>query len=546
MRPERRLRVALGLAALALLLTAADAQAVQVTEFPLVVADSKPLGVAAGSDGNVWFTEVVGSRIGKVTPQGRVTDFSTGSGVSTSSRPWSIAAGPDANLWFTEEVGRVGRMTTLAVAKEFTAGISASSGPRGIAAGPDANVWFTEDAGRIGRITVAGAVTEFAAGITLGSRPLDVVAGSDGNLWFTELAGDRIGRVTPLGAITEFGTGISANSQLSDITAGPDGNLWFTEEAGNRIGRITTGGVVTEFSRGLTAGGQPRGITAGPDGNVWFTEEAGDRLGRITPAGVITEFPVKQGAEPTDVTTGPAGDLWFAEADRNAIGRLALDPTVTTGPARLVGDREATLDGTVTPFSSRASAAFEVGRTTAYGLVVPAGILPPGRGAAAVSARVAGLRPGTTYHYRLAATNGAGTTRDADRTFTTTGTAGSGGAGEPTSGDRRAPQVGVATRTRVRARRVALTLRCPLVETLGCRIALRLETARRVGRHRVLLAAARARLRGGQRRVVTVALTRAGRAQLRAHPRLRARLTLKARDASGNRRTTVRRVTLRA
>ena len=44
-----------------------------------------------------------------------------------------------------------------------------------------------------------------------------------------------------------------------------------------------------------------------------------------------------------------------------------------------------------------------------------------GGAARAVSAAVSGLRPGTTYHYRLVARNDAGTTRGANASFTTVG-----------------------------------------------------------------------------------------------------------------------------
>ncbi len=32
-------------------------------------------GIAAGPDGNVWFTEGVGNKIGRITPAGDVTEF---------------------------------------------------------------------------------------------------------------------------------------------------------------------------------------------------------------------------------------------------------------------------------------------------------------------------------------------------------------------------------------------------------------------------------------------------------------------------------------
>ena len=70
--------------------------------------------------------------------------------------PNRIAAGPDGNLWFTESAnpGRIGRITPTGTIDEFAAGLTPNSAPVGIAAGPDANLWFTENAnpGRIGKI----------------------------------------------------------------------------------------------------------------------------------------------------------------------------------------------------------------------------------------------------------------------------------------------------------------------------------------------------------------------------------------------------------
>jgi virginiamycin B lyase len=39
-----------------------------VTEFPLPTAGSAPVGITAGPDGNLWFAEQAGNRIGRITP----------------------------------------------------------------------------------------------------------------------------------------------------------------------------------------------------------------------------------------------------------------------------------------------------------------------------------------------------------------------------------------------------------------------------------------------------------------------------------------------
>jgi streptogramin lyase len=314
--------IAIATCALAILAFATTlAQAQTITVFSQGIStNSLPDGIAAGPDGNLWFTEFNSSKIGRITPQGVVTEFS----LAANSGPKGIAAGPDGNLWFTENFsGKIGRITPAGLVTEFSQGIGGA--PFRIAAGADGNLWFTENTGgKIGRITVAGVVTEFSLGITANSQPSDIAAGPDGNLWFTEIAnGGRIGRITPAGVVTEFSQGITANSQPSGIAAAPDGNLWFTENVSNKVGRITPAGVVTEFSQGITAVSGPFGIVAGPDGNLWFTELNVGQIGRITPAGVVTEFfqGIAANSHPSSIAAGPDGAVWFTLLP-SAIGRF--------------------------------------------------------------------------------------------------------------------------------------------------------------------------------------------------------------------------------
>ena len=47
-----------------------------MTEFSAgISAGSRPSGIAAGPDGNLWFTESDASRIGRITPSGVVSEF---------------------------------------------------------------------------------------------------------------------------------------------------------------------------------------------------------------------------------------------------------------------------------------------------------------------------------------------------------------------------------------------------------------------------------------------------------------------------------------
>lgn len=100
---------------------------------------------------------------------------------------------------------------------------------------------------------------------------------------------------------------------------------------------------------------------------------------------------------------------------------LIQAPAVTTNAARGVTSSGATLNGSVDPGAQAATYKFDYGTTTGYGSSVPSPARSAGPGTSAVneSATVTGLRPGTTYHYRIEATNATGTTYGSDQTFTT-------------------------------------------------------------------------------------------------------------------------------
>jgi streptogramin lyase len=114
------------------------------------------MSITAGPDGNLWFTEIEGGKIGRITPRGTITEFPLRSTCgSYGCGPVGITAGPDGNLWFTEFNGGVDNITTHGT---FVTGVGTStrrSQPYGITAGPGGTIWFTEfNGGKIARVTL--------------------------------------------------------------------------------------------------------------------------------------------------------------------------------------------------------------------------------------------------------------------------------------------------------------------------------------------------------------------------------------------------------
>jgi len=144
------------------------------------------------------------------------------------------------------------------------------------------------------------------------------------------------------------------------------------------------------------------------------------------------------------------------------------------------------------------------------------------------AATLSALRPATTYHYRLVATNAGGAAKGADRTFTT--------AALPT------PFAGVRLLGRRLAYRhlsIGLELGCPAGTVGACAGRVKL-TARKVRLGRASFAIA-----PGHQVRVKLRVSRPGRRLLQRVHRLRATATSVARDGAGHAATTVAKVKIR-
>jgi plastocyanin len=93
-------------------------------------------------------------------------------------------------------------------------------------------------------------------------------------------------------------------------------------------------------------------------------------------------------------------------------------PVVTTNPATLIASFSATLNGSLNPHGLTTTVSFQYGTTTSYGSTTPMQT-QTGSTYRDIAANISGLSPNTLYHFRIVATNSAGTRFGGDRTFTT-------------------------------------------------------------------------------------------------------------------------------
>jgi len=311
-----------------------------VTTYPIPVADSNYWSsydsrIVAGPKGDFWFTDSTNNAIGEVTPAGKVTEFALpvhnvndGSGTLSPDNPdpTNIVVGSDGNLWFTESgVDRIGRITPAGVITEFTTP-TADSNPTGLALGADGDVWFGESAtGGIAKITPTGKITEYS----LLSYTIDygdsLAAGPDGNIWFlaTDSSGNgAIGSITPSGKLNF----LPLDDNASAITTF-DGALWVAD--GSAIERVATSGTTTSFSLPDDSYNSVGALAVGTDGNLYFTINGNASFGKITSAGAITEYALPNDSSGNtiniaDLAQAPDGRFWYVDSYTPEVGVIDL------------------------------------------------------------------------------------------------------------------------------------------------------------------------------------------------------------------------------
>lgn len=181
--------------------------------------------------------------------------------------------------------------------------------------------------------------------------------------------------------------------------AGTGGTGHNGEQSGTS-GNDSSGGAGGNSNNPGGAGGGGGGVFGGGGGGAGFSGGGGGAGSSLVPT---------DGTLSTDTSGTPSLTIYYSP------------PGVDVDGAGAVGQTSAALSGAVNPQAQDTTYEFQYGKTDAYGSSIPVSPADAGAGVAdvPVSSSLSGLEPATTYHFRLVATNAVGTSRTADRTFTT-------------------------------------------------------------------------------------------------------------------------------
>jgi CSLREA domain-containing protein len=285
---------------------------------------------------------------------------------------------------------------------------SNTAGAGGAGGGGGTGGTFGGDGGPGGAGGSGGAMQVFPGSVSLQS---DTIAG---NAAGAGAQGGTGGTGTTAGLQGTAGDG-GTGGGLGAVGTATVQNTLFASNSGGNCG----GATVIDSGHNLSFGDAScPGTFVSGDPNLGALQPNGGPTQTIslqTGSAAINQIPpTGAGCQPTDQRgvarpSGPACDIGAYEV---------APPTARTGGASAITTTSASLASTVTPNAGTTTVTFDYGTTTKYGKTKRvsgiAGVV-----AAPADAVIKGLKPGTTYHYRVVVTTIDGSAMGADRTFKT-------------------------------------------------------------------------------------------------------------------------------
>jgi hypothetical protein len=242
-------------------------------------------------------------------------------------------------------------------------------------------------------------------------------------------AGDTYRNITAniagLSARTTYHFRMVASYGISDAVYGADKIFTTLSATGNPVVNSDPANLIASYSAALNGSVDPHGLTSsvyfqyGPTSDYGFTTSVHTQSGNtyrnisanIGGLNVSTTYHFRL------VATNSAGTTYGEDQTFTTLSATG-PPVVVTHAEINVTTSSATLKGVIDPHGLTASIYFEYGTTTSYGLTTPVQT-KAGNIFRDASGNINGLSAGTTYHFRIVATNTAGTTYGGDRAFST-------------------------------------------------------------------------------------------------------------------------------
>ncbi len=277
----------------------------------------------------------------------------------------------------------------------------------------------------------------------IGTTVVQIASDSAGDVYVPVVPENEVLEYSPAGGPplrTFKGSGEGALKDPTGVTVDSSGDLWVADTGNNRIEELSPTGVMltkiqSEGVQSLALDGRGdvfaivknsadpcRSLTA-PCSHLAEYSSNGLQVADLGAGSFETGGTESERLPPMVAVSESSGRIYVSDGDRNLVLIFGPPkaPVIGKELSSEVGATEAKLGAQINPGGAETTYRIEYGTTSTYGqgTPFPEGSAGEGLEAHTVWASASGLEPGTTYHYRVVATNGVGSEAAPDQTFTT-------------------------------------------------------------------------------------------------------------------------------
>jgi virginiamycin B lyase len=246
------------------------------------------------------------------------------------SRPHDPLATSDGAIWWSGQLAsKLGRLDPkTGEMKEYP--VRMQTAPHGLVEDKDGNIWFTGNhLSLIGKLDPrTGSVTEYQMPDPAAKDPHTLIFDRDGILWFTVQQGNFVGRLDPKSGEIKLVKSPTPNSRPYGMALSSKNVVFFVEFGANKVASIDAATMTINEYLLPDPAARPRRIAITPDDMVWYTDFARGFLGRLDPAtGKVTEWLSPSGPKslPYGIVAAK-GAVWYNESFAKPNTIVRFDP----------------------------------------------------------------------------------------------------------------------------------------------------------------------------------------------------------------------------
>jgi virginiamycin B lyase len=316
-----------------LLPMAAAAESIDIREWQVPYAKSRPRDPFAESASSVWF---VGQRAGYLAHLDADTGEFTKVDLKDGSGPHNLIVGSDGIVWFagnrTALIGRYDPDT--GEIEEIPMPDEAARDPHTLIFDEDEkNIWFTVQGGNMmGRLNIETRKVDLMRSRTERSRPYGIKLAPNGSVWVVLFGTNKLAHIDPDKLTFDEIELPRKDARPRRLEVLSDDRVWYVDYAKGMLGVYDPGSQeFKEWQMPQGQGARPYGMASDSTGKLWMVATG------VQPNVFVGFDPsTEQFFSETEVDSGggtirhmhyhePSGTVWFG-TDTNYIGRAIVEP----------------------------------------------------------------------------------------------------------------------------------------------------------------------------------------------------------------------------